>query len=93
LFKKLDNIGAVGNPFGLHLLANRRIDGGEQIFPALPEFLADVNCSPTGGVIGTAQAEFDVDHPFPSIKEVVVAPVVVIGDVPVLRRSVPTAVF
>ncbi len=82
LLKKPDNIGAVGDAPGLHLAAHRRVHGGEQFLPALAESFGDVNCAPPGGVIGTAQAVFDVDRPFPGIEQIVVAAVVVNGDVP-----------
>ena len=79
--KKPDNIGAVGDAPGLHFAANCRVHGGEQILPALAEFLADVDRAPPGGVVGTAQAVFDIDHPLPGVKQIVVAAVVVDGDV------------
>ncbi len=79
--KKPDNIGAVGDAPGLHLAANRCVHFGEQIFPALAELFADVDGAPPGWVVGTAQAVFDVGHAFPSVKQIVVAAVVVNGDV------------
>jgi len=78
--KKPDNIGAVGDASGLHLAAHRRVHGGEQILPALTEFLGDVDRAPPRGVVGTAQAVFDIDHAFPSVKQIVVAAVMVDGD-------------
>lgn len=81
LLKKPDNIGAVGDAPGLHLAANRRVHFGEQILPALAEFFADVDGAPPGGVVGTAQAVLNVDLAFPGVKQIVVAAVVVDGDV------------
>jgi hypothetical protein len=81
LLKKPDNIGAVGDASGLHLAAHRRVHGGEQILPALAEFFADVDGAPPRGVVGAAQAVFDIDHPLPGVKQIVVAAVVVDGDV------------
>ena len=79
--KKPDNIGAVGDAPGLHLAANRRVHFGEEILPALAEFFADVDGAPPGRVVGAAQAVFNVDRLFPGIKQIVVAAVVVDGDV------------
>jgi hypothetical protein len=81
LLKKPDNIGAVGDAPGLHLAANRRVHFGEEILPALAEFFADVDGAPPRGVVGAAQAVFDIDHAFPGVKQLVVAVVVVDGDV------------
>jgi len=79
--KKPDNIGAVGDAPGFHLAANRRVHGGEQILAGLAEFFADVDRAPPRGVVGTAQAVFDIDHSLPGVKQIVVAAVVVNGDV------------
>ena len=68
LLKKLDNIGAVGDAPGLHLAVNRRVHLREQILPALAEFFADVDRAPPRGVVGTAQAVFDVGHALPCVK-------------------------
>jgi hypothetical protein len=82
LLKKTNDIGAVLNPSGFKFAAKRRVKGGEQLFPALAEFSGNLNRALTCGVIGAAQAVFDVDHPLPGVKKIVVAAVVINRDVP-----------
>ncbi len=82
LLKKTNDIGAVLNPSGFHFTANRRANGGEQFFPALAKFFANLNRAAACGVIGAAQGVFDVDHPFPGVKKIMVAAVVINRDVP-----------
>ena len=82
LLKKTNDIGAVLNPSGFKFTANRRVNGGEQFFPALAKFFGNLNRAPPCGVIGAAQAVFDIDHPLPGVKKIVVAAVVINRDVP-----------
>ncbi len=82
LLKKTNDIGAVLNPSGFKFAANRRVNGGEQLFPALAKFLGNLNRAAPCGVIGAAQAIFDIDHPLPGVEKIVVAAVVINRDVP-----------
>jgi hypothetical protein len=77
------------NPSGFHFTANRQVNGREQFFPAPAKLFGDVNRAPTCGGIRAAQSVFDINHPLPGVKKIMIAAVVINRDFPESARLGP----